>query len=194
MRKAEQKNGSSENTTEPVRTARPKKATTKKPAEKQKAKIGRPTDYTPELADRICAEMVCGSSLRSICKADDMPSCVTVFAWLRKYPDFLKRYEAAAAERANYHAEEMLDIADDGTNDWMEVHDKDGNCVGYKVNGEHVQRSRLRVDTRKWLMSKLQPKKYGEKVDVSHDVQPESPLASLFTQLAGKTLKPGGSE
>lgn len=190
MRKAEQKNGSSENTTEPVRTARPKKATTNKPAEKLKAKIGRPTDYTPELADRICAEMVCGSSLRSICKADDMPSCVTVFAWLRKYPDFLKRYEAAAAERANYHAEEMLDIADDGTNDWMEVHDKDGNCVGYKVNGEHVQRSRLRVDTRKWLMSKLQPKKYGEKVDLNHGVQPDNPLLSLMEQVAGKTLKP----
>lgn len=194
MRKAEQKNGSSENTTEPVRTARPKKATTKKPAEKQKAKIGRPTDYTPELADRICAEMVCGSSLRSICKADDMPSCVTVFAWLRKYPDFLKRYEAAAAERANYHAEEMLDIADDGTNDWMEVHDKDGNCVGYKVNGEHVQRSRLRVDTRKWLMSKLQPKKYGEKVDLNHGVQPDNPLLSLMEQVAGKTLKPVADE
>lgn len=167
--------------------AKPKAAKAKRPK-------GRPSDFTLELADRICAEMVCGSSLRSICKADDMPSCVTVFAWLRKYPDFLKRYEAAAVERANYHAEEMLDIADDGTNDWMEVHDKEGECIGYKINGEHVQRSRLRVDTRKWLMAKLQPKKYGEKVDVNHGVQPENPLATLMGQLAGKTLKPGAGQ
>lgn len=60
-----------------------------------------------------------------------------------------------------YHADELLDIADDGTNDWM-LRNDDGENVSYSLNGEHVQRSRLRVDTRKWLLSKLIPA-YAEK-------------------------------
>lgn len=65
-------------------------------------------------------------------------------------------------------AEEILDIADDGTNDWMEKKDDEDNCIGWRENGEAVQRSKLRVDTRKWLMSKLAPKKYGEKQEIKH--------------------------
>ena len=61
-------------------------------------------------------------------------------------------------------AEDILDIADDGTNDWMEKQDSEGSAAGWSFNGEHVQRSKLRVDARKWLMSKMKPKKYGEKV------------------------------
>lgn len=152
--------------------------------------MGRPSDYTLELADRICAQLASGLSLRSVSKAEDMPSCVTIFAWMRKHPDFLKQYGMAKAEAADAMVEEMLDIADDGTNDWMEIHDKEGECVGYKVNGEHVQRSRLRVDTRKWIASKLKPKKYGEKVDVNHGIEADNPLAALMAQLAGRTLRP----
>jgi hypothetical protein len=74
-------------------------------------------------------------------------------------------------------AEEMLDITDDGSNDWMEIHDKDGTSIGWKLNGEHVQRSRLRVDTRKWVASRLKPKKYSERLDMNHGVQPDAPLA-----------------
>jgi hypothetical protein len=59
-------------------------------------------------------------------------------------------------------AEETLDIADDGRNDWMERNDPKNQ--GYEFNGEHVQRSRLRVDARKWFAAKVAPKKYGEKV------------------------------
>ncbi len=62
-------------------------------------------------------------------------------------------------------AEEIVEIADDGRNDWMEVMSKDGESIGWRLNGEAVQRSRLRVDARKWLMSKLLPKKYGESKD-----------------------------
>ncbi len=124
----------------------------------------RPTDYTPELADQICAELASGISLRTVCNADDKPCTATVFNWLRRYPEFLHQYEKAKEESADALVEEMLDIADDGTNDWMEVNDKGGGCVGYKINGEHVQRSRLRVDVRKWAASKLKPKKYGDKL------------------------------
>ncbi len=175
--------------TTPPKESSPRKKRVPNPP-KVKKPIGRPSDYTPELADRICAALASGLSLRSVSKAEDMPSCVTIFAWMRKHPEFLKQYGAAKAEAADAMVEEMLDIADDGTNDWMEIHDKDGECVGYKVNGEHVQRSRLRVDTRKWIAAKLKPKKYGEKVDVNHGVEAENPLATLLGQLSGKTLKP----
>ena len=62
--------------------------------------------------------------------------------------------------------EEILDISDDASNDWMLKHGKDGEA-GYVLNGEHVQRSKLRIDARKWLMSKHKAKKYGDKIDVT---------------------------
>lgn len=170
---------------------------TRKPAANQakpKRKTGRPTTFTQGLADRICAELAEGKSMRTVCKADDMPAMSTVFKWLRERPEFSQQYTKAKEESADALVEEMLDIADDGTNDWMEVHDKDGEAAGYKINGEAVQRSRLRVETRKWIAAKLKPKKYSEKVDVNHGVQPENPLASLMQQLAGKTLKPVADE
>jgi hypothetical protein len=123
---------------------------------------GRPSGYTQEIADRICARLVDGLSLRTICKADDMPSCQTVYTWLRSRPEFLDQYARAKEDAADAFAEEMLDIADEGTNDWMAANDPEN--LGYKLNGEHINRSRLRVDTRKWIASKLKPKKYGEKV------------------------------
>lgn len=61
-------------------------------------------------------------------------------------------------------ADEVIDISDDGSNDWMEKFSKEGEAIGWTINGEHVQRSKLRVDTRKWLLSKCLPKIYGERV------------------------------
>lgn len=130
----------------------------------EKNSVGRPSIFSQELADRICGEIIEGYSLRSVCKAEDMPCVSTVLLWLRTKPEFLLQYEKAKEEQADALAEEMLDIADDGANDWMEKYGKDGENIGWQVNGEHVQRSRLRLDTRKWIASKLKPKKYGDKL------------------------------
>lgn len=157
---------------------------------KVKKKTGRPTIYSPELAARICAELACGRSLRSVCRADDMPGLETVFRWLREKPEFRDQYEQAKNESADALFEEMLDIADDGTNDWMQIHDKDGENIGWKLNGENVQRSRLRVDVRKWAASKLKPKKYGERVDLNHGTQPDDPLAALIRSVQGSAFRP----
>jgi hypothetical protein len=158
------------------------------PSRKARKKLGRPTIYTPELAARICAELACGKSLRTVCKADDMPGLETIFRWLREKPDFRDQYAHAKNESADALVEEMIDISDDGSNDWMEVHDKDGNSVGWKLNGEHVQRSRLRVDTRKWIASKLKPKKYGERLEMAGDA--ENPLTLLIQQIQGNSFQP----
>lgn len=162
-----------------------------------KRKGGRPTTFTQEFSDQICAELAMGKSMRTICCADDMPAMSTVFKWLRERPEFSEQYARAKAEAADALVEEILDIADDATNDWMEVHDKDGNATGYKLNGEHVQRSRLRIDARKWVAAKLKPKKYGERPDLDNSGQPANPLAELIQSIQGTTLKPvqrGGKE
>lgn len=129
---------------------------------------GRPSKWSQAVADKICAKLADGQSMRTVCRGDDMPSTVTVFSWLRTKPDFLKQYVRAKQEAADALVEEMLDIADDGTNDWMERNTEEGEATGWRVNGEHIQRSRVRIDTRKWLASKLKPKIYGESQHHSH--------------------------
>lgn len=128
----------------------------------QDRKVGRPSDYSTDLAERICSLLAEGISLRTVCLADDMPDKSTVFKWLRIYKEFADQYAHAKEEAADAFVEEMLDIADDGSNDWMEVHK--GDNVGWNENGEAIGRSRLRLDTRKWIASKLKAKKYGDKV------------------------------
>lgn len=125
-------------------------------------KIGRPTLYSNELAARICAELAGGAKLTDICQADDMPTDRTVYRWLASNDTFCQQYARAQEDRTSAMAEEILDIADDGRNDWMERNH--GEDKAWVTNGEAMQRSRLRVDTRKWLMSKMAPKKYGEKI------------------------------
>lgn len=121
--------------------------------------------FTPELDDEICTHVACGESMRTICANEAMPSMSTVFKWLRENEEFSQHYARAKEDAADAMAEEILDIADDASNDWMIVHKKD-DSEAWQLNGEHVQRSRLRVDTRKFLMSKMKPKKYGDKLDV----------------------------
>jgi hypothetical protein len=130
--------------------------------------MSRSSEYTPEIADLICARLASGESLRSVCRDESMPCVATVFNWLRSQPQFLEQYARAKEESADALADEMLEIADDGTNDWMKRHTKDDEDAAWVVNGEHIQRSRVRIDTRKWLASKLKPKKYGEKIDHTH--------------------------
>lgn len=142
-------------------------------------KIGRPSTYTPELADRICEQLAQAKSMRTVCLDDDMPAMSTVFKWLRENKEFSEQYARSKAEASDVLVEEMQDIADDARNDWMEAHDKDGESVGYKINGEHVQRSKLRVETRKWIASKLKPKMYGDKLAIggADDLPPVRSLA-----------------
>ena len=131
--------------------------------DKIKKKNGRPSDYTPELADNICAQLADGKSMRTVCKPASMPNKATVFKWLRTNEEFNDQYVKAKEESADAMTDEILDIADNATNDWMET-SSEGGGKAYKLNGEAVQRSRLRIDSRKWLASKLKPKRYGDKI------------------------------
>jgi hypothetical protein len=132
------------------------------------AQVGQPTKYTQELADRICEQLALGYSIRTVCRGEGMPSVASIFNWFRTYPEFLEQYTRAKQESSDAMAEDILDIADDGSNDYMAITRKD-ESEAWQLNGEHLQRSRLRVETRKWLMAKMKPKKYGEKLDVVSD-------------------------
>src|SRR6185369_16989357 len=121
--------------------------------------MGRPTDFTQELADRICAELAEGKSLRSVCLAEEMPDKSTVFRWLRRNNDFQDQYARAKEEAADALAEEILDLSDAAISVI-----KSG---AEKKSGAYAQAVRLQVDTRKWIMSKMKPKKYGEALDLT---------------------------
>ena len=109
-----------------------------------------------------------GESLKSICKRNYYPSHVTVLSWLQKYPEFLNQYTHAREVQQEFYLDEMFAIADDASNDWMERFNKEEECVGWQINGEHVNRSRLRIDTRKWVMERMAAKKYAPKKNIDH--------------------------
>ena len=106
---------------------------------------GRPSEYSQELADRICESIARGVSLVRTCDAsEDMPCPRTVYRWLRENESFCQNYTRAKEDQADYLAEETLEISDNG-----------------EIDPQH---KRIMVDTRKWLASKFKPKKYGEKI------------------------------
>jgi len=144
--------------------------------------MGRPSIFTQEIADAICDKLADGESLRKICLADDMPGKATVFRWLATDKTFQDQYARAREAQADTLADEILDIADDGSNDFMGDDEK--------YNGDAVQRSRLRVDARKWLAGKLRPKVYGDKTLIGSD--PENPLPTGFAVTFRKATDAAG--
>jgi hypothetical protein len=125
------------------------------------AKKGRPTKYTPEIADKICSKIVVGRSLRSICLDEDMPDLVTIYSWLRLYQDFLKQYDVATGERTETQQEMLIEMGDKAI--------EHAESSDPKAAGAIVSAYKLKADNLKWSMSKMKPKKYGEKLDLTSD-------------------------
>jgi len=111
--------------------------------------MGRPSIYTDELAARICERRSAGESVRRICRDDDMPSTTTVMRWLGDNPEFRVQYARACEIDAETEFDALQDIADEAT-------------------PQDVQVAKLRIDTRKWVLSKRNPKKYGERQEIEH--------------------------
>lgn len=124
--------------------------------------LGRPSDYSKEIADEICSRLAMGESLRAICgkdRDDFIPHIGTVLRWVSERPDFREQYTRAREVQAETMADEIVSIADGG--EGAKFADPDALA-------QMTQRDRLRVDARKWVASKLLPKKYGDKVEVEH--------------------------
>jgi hypothetical protein len=126
--------------------------------------VGRPSKYTPELTDKICALLAEGKSVRYIADLDDMPVSSTIFQWLRTIPEFTEQYEKAKEESADALVSEMLDIASEMP--MVYEANAEGEMVATKLDSAGVARNRLRVDVIKWQASKLKPKKYSDKSSV----------------------------
>lgn len=137
-----------------------------------------PYAWTAEIEDELLTRIGKGESLVDICEDDWLPSQATVYRRLAADPEFSERYARAREVQADTIFDEILHIADDARNDWMER--KGETSKGWIENGEHIQRSRLRIEARKWMAGKLRPKVYGEKTTVAHGSDPDNPLPSAI--------------
>ena len=114
--------------------------------------------FTQEKADAICARLAEGLSLRKACAAEGMAP-MTVLGWVDANEAFSVQYAQARARGYQLLADEIIEISDDSSRDIIDTEH------GPKTDAEVVARSRLRVDSRKWMLAKMLPKIYGEKID-----------------------------
>lgn len=113
-------------------------------------------------------------SLRAALRLDGMPGSETFYRWIDGDDVKSKQYARACNERADNIFEEILEIADDSTQDTKITPD------GIEVmNSEFVQRSRLRVDARKWMLGKMNPKKYGDRNTTTLEIEEVKPIYTL---------------
>lgn len=120
-------------------------------------------EFSQAVFDEICEEIAEGKSLRFICQSDDMPNRSNVFRWLADREELRDQYARAREAAADYYADEIIEIADDGSRDYSLG--ENGDTI---VDHDVIARARLRVDARKWKASKLAPKKYGDKISQEH--------------------------
>lgn len=133
--------------------------------EKPKLTVGRPTEYTEELAEKVCALLGEGKTMRSICAMPDMPVVTTIWRWEQRYPEFCKLSQRAREDGTHVLADECILIADDPV---LTPQDK-----------------RVRIDTRLRLIGKWNAKKYGDKIEheVNHLFIPLDQLAQKIQSL-----------
>ena len=130
------------------------------------AKTGRPTIYKDSTVKAICLRLSMGQSLNVICKLDKYPKKTTVYRWLQENEIFRDKYRHAREMQQENFLDEIIEIADDSKDDYIEKQGKNGSYT--QLDAEHVQRSRLRIDTRKWVMERMSSRKYGPKSEVDH--------------------------
>jgi len=147
---------------------------------------GPPVKFDPPIFDRICEYIALGYSLNAVTKMEGMPSYPTVMKWIWRESSYreecFNKYVKAREQQADFLADELLEIADDGRNDTYQKTLKDGSTVEV-YNAENVARSKLRVETRKWIASKLKPKKYGERLQAEVSAPDGAPLIPVATTI-----------
>ena len=162
-----------------------------------KNKGGRSSLYSAELADLICERIAIHSwGLEKLCAYyKDLPDKTTINRWRNKYPEFREKFAQAKVSQIETLVDEIIDIADDSSNDI--VIDENGK---FTINHENINRSRLRIDTRKWLSSKLVPKLYGDKEEFVNlkfpsevkDADSLLPMSTeVFRALGNQEITPG---
>ncbi len=144
-----------------------------------KRKPGRPTTYTEEIVEEIAERLSKGEPLAQICRDEGMPHPSTVRDWMAAHESVSRRIARAREDGFDAIAADALSIADDGTRDYQRS--EQGALV---VDHDHIQRSKLRVDTRLKLLAKWDPKRYGERVAMEHTGADGGPIQT-------QTIDPG---
>ena len=147
-------------------------------------KVKRPSRSlrTPEIVEEILRRVSDGEPLRQVCRSEGMPGWNAFYAWLDGDKELAWRFGRAREKGEEAIAAECLEIADNASQDMIETE------YGLRLNTEHVQRSKLRIETRLKLLAKWNPKKWGEKVDLNHGGQPDNPIQALVENLAGNVV------
>jgi len=142
----------------------------------------RTKDERTQIVSDLAAWLSEGKTLREFCRQPGMPNYSTVYDWLKEDEALAQRIAHARDIGADAIAEDILSIVDDARNDWMEKFDKDGQGIGWALNGDHVQRSKLRAEMRLKLLAKWNPKKYGDKLDLSGSVDVNMTIAERLAR------------
>lgn len=124
--------------------------------------------YTKELGEHICNGILQGRTLKSITGDSNMPRLNTIMTWLHQFEEFNTMYYKARQLQMELIIDGILEISDDASNDYTHYVDEKTGEVTHIFNHEHVARSRLKIDTRKFLAAKLAPRIYGERVTIDH--------------------------
>ena len=130
------------------------------------------TEEIDEIFNEICVLISdSGNSLRKVLNDNSMPSSRTFYKWLEDDEAKVKQYACACEDRSDKIFEDILTISDATAED--KIIDLDGNEL---INHNVIQRDRLRVDSRKWMLGKMNPKKYSDKIQVDTSEFKEQPL------------------
>lgn len=138
-----------------------------------------------EQREAILLKIMGGASMRQACRELGVDR-VAVYADLKADEVFANQYARAAEVRADDIFDEIFDIADDGLNDWIERKGEDGKTRGWVENGEAINRSKVRIDARKWALARMNPRKYGDKVQIggAEDLPPVTIDATALSTAA----------
>jgi hypothetical protein len=133
-------------------------------ADSRTVRKGAPTKYNTDIAKRIC-ELVAGTTLtlHQIAREVGLGHGGVILAWAHRHEEFGQQYARAREHQMQLRADELLEIADDASNDWIEVATMSGRVVR-TLDHEHVKRSEIRIKTRQWLMARYAPKVFGERL------------------------------
>ena len=151
-----------------------KKATSNARVGKSKPRV----TYSEEIIDLIFERISCGESVNTICSSSDMPTRSSFFRWLKDDQSLLIRYNAALENRAYLFAEEIIHIVDE----------EPSRTANGSMDSAFVTWQKSRVDARKWIVSRMLPKVYGDKVGLTHNTEKDDPLAKLIQRIQGSSL------
>jgi len=161
----------------PVKPSKPKvqakgaTAPAKAPNPAKQVPLGRPVEFTDDIADEICWRLTHGEPLVQICKDDHLPHVATIYRWVARFPDFRDMYTRAREDQADTNADEILQIADEHPPEYT---DKDGRTT---LDATYINWQRSRIEARKWTAAKLKPRKYGERMALE-GVEGGAPIAT----------------